>query len=157
MSPSPTRPPDVVPGGAATNVTKTIRDGFKAMGRGFRGLCPNCGKGHLFRAFLKVVDECPVCHEPYHHQRADDAPAYFVILIVGHIVVPLALFVEIAYSPPYWVHLSLWLPLTLGLAIGLLQPVKGAIVAWQWANYMHGFDPNAESDEVPLPASTRAR
>jgi uncharacterized protein (DUF983 family) len=157
--PAATRRPAFAPGQSSTSGTRKRRDGFKAMSRGFRGLCPNCGKGHLFRAFLKVVDECPVCHEPYHHQRADDAPAYFVILIVGHIVVPLALLVEIEYSPPYWVHLSLWLPLTLGLAIGLLQPVKGAIVAWQWANYMHGFDPDAESDEIPLPgpASTRAR
>ncbi len=81
------------------------------------------------------------CGEALHHHRADDAPAYFVILIVGHIVVPLALVVEVAFAPPYWLHAVLWLPLTLGLAIGLLQPVKGAIVGWQWANYMHGFDP----------------
>jgi uncharacterized protein (DUF983 family) len=110
------------------------------MQRGFLGRCPQCGRGKLFRAFLKVADECPVCGEDLHHHRADDAPAYFVILIVGHIVVPLALFVETEFTPPYVVHLMLWLPLTLGLAIGLLQPIKGAIVGWQWAQQMHGFD-----------------
>lgn len=113
------------------------------MGRGFFGRCPNCGKGRLFRAFLKVVDRCEHCGEELSHHRADDAPAYFVILIVGHIVVALALEVELIFGPPYWVHVALWLPLTLGLALGLLQPVKGAIVGLQWAQYMHGFDRHA--------------
>jgi uncharacterized protein (DUF983 family) len=115
------------------------------MLRGFCGRCPHCGKGRLFRAFLKVGDGCEVCGEDFSHQRADDAPAYFVILIVGHLVVPLALEVEILFAPPYWVHVALWLPLILGLALGLLQPVKGAIVGLQWAQYMHGFNPRAAS------------
>jgi uncharacterized protein (DUF983 family) len=119
------------------------RNGFEAMARGFRGRCPHCGQGRLFRAFLKVADHCDVCGEALHHHRADDAPAYFVILIVGHIVVPLALAVEVAFEPPYLVHLALWVPLTVGLALGLLQPIKGAIVGWQWAHCMHGFDPHA--------------
>ena len=74
----------------------------------------------MFRAFLKVADHCPACGEALHHHRADDAPAYFDILITGHIVVPLALTVETEFTPSYWVHLALWLPLTLGLALGLL-------------------------------------
>ena len=119
---------------------------WRSMRRGFLGRCPACDRGKLFRAFLKVADHCPACGEALYHQRADDAPAYFVILIVGHIVVPLALAVEVAFSPPYWLHAMLWLPLTVALAVGLLQPVKGAIVGWQWANYMHGFDPAAEQE-----------
>jgi uncharacterized protein (DUF983 family) len=111
-----------------------------ALLRGLAGRCPRCGRGHMFRAFLKVADQCDVCGEELHHQQADDAPAYFVIFAVGHIVVPLALSVEIAFAPPYWLHAALWLPLTLGLALGLLQPFKGAIVAWQWAHRMHGFE-----------------
>jgi uncharacterized protein (DUF983 family) len=117
----------------------------QAMLRGFCGRCPHCGKGRLFRAFLKTADRCTVCGEDFSHQRADDAPAYFVILIVGHLVVPLALEVEIVFAPPYWVHVVLWLPLILALALGLLQPVKGAIVGLQWAQYMHGFSPHAAS------------
>ncbi len=120
----------------------------QAMGRGFRSRCPKCGQGRLFRAFLKVVDRCAVCGEEYFHQRADDAPPYFVILITGHVVVPIALSVEIAYSPPYWLHALLWTPLTLAFVLGLLQPIKGAIVGWQWANRMHGFDPDHRDDEV---------
>ena len=117
-----------------------------ALFRGLRGRCPNCGRGRIFRAFLKVADRCSVCGEAFHHHRADDAPAYFVILIVGHIVVPLALAIELAYRPPYWMELAFWLPATLALALLLLQPVKGAIVAVQWTYRMHGFDPDAESD-----------
>jgi uncharacterized protein (DUF983 family) len=118
---------------------------WRSLRRGMLSRCPACGLGPLFRAFLKVADRCTACEEELHHHQADDAPAYFVILIVGHIIVPLALIVEVAYSPPYWLHAALWLPLTAGLAIGLLAPIKGAIVGWQWANYMHGFDPNADA------------
>jgi uncharacterized protein (DUF983 family) len=118
----------------------------QALMRGLRGRCPNCGRGRLFGAFLKSVDRCAICGEVWHHHRADDAPAYFVILITGHIVLPSALAVEIAFAPPYWLHFLLWLPLTLALSVGLLQPVKGAIIAWQWARYMHGFDPHAMPD-----------
>ena len=110
-----------------------------ALLNGLRGRCPACGKGHLFRRFVKVADACNSCGEAFHHHRADDFPAYLVIVLVGHIVVPLAMWVEIAYSPSYWVHAALWGPLILGLALGLLQPIKGAVVALQWQAGMHGF------------------
>jgi uncharacterized protein (DUF983 family) len=125
--------------------TFPARDTWSALLCGWRGRCPNCGEGRLFRAFLKVSDHCPACGEDLHHHRADDAPAYFVILIVGHLVVPLSLAVEIEYPLPYWLHAVLWLPLTLGLALFLLPHIKGAIVGFQWAHRMHGFNP-AESD-----------
>jgi uncharacterized protein (DUF983 family) len=115
-----------------------------SMWRGFLGRCPNCGEGKMFRKFLKVVDRCEVCGEELHHHRADDAPAYFVIAIVGHVVVALAFIVEVAFWPPIWVSLALWLPLTLIMAVALLQPIKGALVGLQWSYRMHGFDPNNE-------------
>ena len=118
----------------------------RAFLRGLMGRCPHCGEGRMFRKFLKVVDHCEVCGEALHHHRADDAPAYFVIVIVGHIVAPLALSLEMNYAPSYWVHVALWTPLTLALSIGLLQPIKGAIVSWQWANRMHGFDGEIDSE-----------
>src|SRR5499427_6500508 len=77
------------------------RPAWQSIRRGLFGRCPNCGRGSMFRAFLKVADHCAVCNEALHHHRADDAPAYFVILIVGHIVVPLVLAVEIVFAPPY--------------------------------------------------------
>jgi uncharacterized protein (DUF983 family) len=128
------------------------RDGWPAIMHGACGRCPSCGRGRMFRAFLKVADHCPACSEALHHQRADDAPAYFVILIVGHIVVPIVLAVETAFAPAYWIHVALWLPLVVGLSLALLQPIKGAIVGWQWALRMHGFN-SADEDETALAPS----
>ena len=107
--------------------------------QGLRGRCPDCGEGHLFGRFMKVAPACDGCGEPFHHHRADDFPAYLVIFIVGHVIVPLTLYVEIAFMPPYWLHALIWLPLVIGMALALLQPVKGMIVALQWHTGMHGF------------------
>ena len=112
----------------------------KAMWRGFVGKCPNCGEGHLFARFLKVADRCEKCGEELHHHRADDFPAYLVIIAIGHAIVPTILAVEIAYAPPVWLQLIVWLPLTLFSALFLLQPTKGAIVGLQWQTGMHGFE-----------------
>lgn len=112
----------------------------QALKRGFSCRCPACGEGRLFRAFLKVNDACPACGEELHHHRADDFPAYLVIVIVGHIVVPLVLSVETHFAPSYWIHVAMWLPLTLGMSLALLQPVKGTIIALQWYLGMHGFE-----------------
>jgi uncharacterized protein (DUF983 family) len=116
------------------------RDLWTAVKRGFRGRCPRCGEGKLFRAFLKVDDHCSVCQLDFTPHRADDLPAYLVIVIVGHIVVPTILWIETDYSPSVPLQLSIYLPLTLILSLALLQPVKGAVVAIQWALRMHGFD-----------------
>jgi uncharacterized protein (DUF983 family) len=113
----------------------------KPMVRGLRGRCPKCGEGRMFRAFLKVSDNCPACGEELHHHRADDFPAYLVVVIVGHIVVALTLLVEVAFSPPLWLHALIWLPLTAGMALALIQPAKGLVVAWQWQQGMDGFGP----------------
>ena len=108
--------------------------------RGLLGRCPCCGKGRMFGAFLKVKDRCEVCGEELYHHRADDFPAYIVIFLVGHMLVPAVLSVETNFAPSYWVHLMLWLPPTFILTLGLLQPVKGAVVALQWRMGMHGFE-----------------
>jgi uncharacterized protein (DUF983 family) len=123
-----------------------------ALWRGLRGKCPNCGEGHLFRKFVKVADACDHCGEDFHHHRADDFPAYLVIILVGHIVVPLAMYVEVVYSPAYWIQAALWLPLILGMSVGLLQPVKGAVVALQWHTGMHGFAAGKQQRENALHA-----
>ena len=116
------------------------RDVWAALKRGFRGRCPRCGEGKLFRAFLKVDNNCSVCGLDFTPHRADDLPAYLVIIIVGHIVVPIALMVETNYSPPVALQLAIYLPFTLVASLLLLQPVKGAVVGVQWALRMHGFD-----------------
>ncbi len=116
------------------------RDMWTALKRGFRGRCPRCGEGKLFRAFLKVADHCPVCGQDFTAHRADDLPAYLVIIIVGHIVVPMILWIETDYSPSVPLQLAIYLPFTMIASLLLLQPVKGAVVAVQWALRMHGFD-----------------
>ena len=113
---------------------------YEAIWRGFRCRCPKCGKGHLFGKYLKVADHCRECGEEFHHHRADDFPAYLVMIVVGHIIVPAILAVETAYSPPDWLQLLIWLPLTLVASLALLQPTKGAIVGLQWQMGMHGFE-----------------
>jgi uncharacterized protein (DUF983 family) len=125
------------------------RDVWLAMKRGLRCRCPHCGEGKLFRAFLKVNNICPACGEALFHHRADDLPAYLVIVIVGHIVVPIALSVETNFAPPVALQLAIYLPLTLVLALLLLQPVKGAVVGLQWALRMHGFD-DSDSTDTPI-------
>jgi uncharacterized protein (DUF983 family) len=117
------------------------RDLIQALIRGLKQRCPNCGAGRLFSRYLKVAPTCTACGEELHHHRADDAPPYFTILVVGHIVVPLVLIIETLYRPPLWVHGVLWLPLTVIAAMLALPVVKGALVSYQWALYMHGFDP----------------
>ena len=126
------------------------RDVWAAMKRGFRGRCPRCGEGKLFRAFLKTADSCSHCGQDFTPHRADDLPAYLVIVIVGHLVVPTALWIETDFSPPVWLQLAIYLPFTLIASLALLQPVKGTVVALQWALKMHGFDDNPPEGIPPV-------
>jgi uncharacterized protein (DUF983 family) len=110
-----------------------------SLWRGVRGTCPRCGRGRLFCAFLKVDDHCSVCRLDFTDHRADDLPAYLVIVIVGHVLVPVILWIEVDYAPSLAFQLGVYLPITALASIALLQPVKGAVVALQWALRMHGF------------------
>jgi uncharacterized protein (DUF983 family) len=121
---------------------------FDAVLRGVRGSCPACGRGRMFRKFLKVADECPACGEELHHHRADDFPAYLVIVITGHILVPIVLAVETAFAPPMALSIPLWLTAAGAMCMGLLQPVKGAVVALQWQLGMHGFEDSRKMGEL---------
>jgi uncharacterized protein (DUF983 family) len=110
-----------------------------AMSRGAVCRCPACGEGKLFKAYLKPVEHCANCHEDMTPQRADDAPPYFTMMLVGHIVIPIAVIIERVWKPEIWLQLAIWLPLTLFLTLALLPIVKGAIIGLQWALRMHGF------------------
>ncbi|MBN9586855.1 MAG: hypothetical protein BGN84_01555 [Afipia sp. 62-7] len=125
-----------------TSASLPKRDVWQAMARGWRGRCPNCGEGKIFRAYLKVADNCSACGQDFTGHRADDLPAYLVIVLVGHIVVPIALWIETNYAPSMLLQLAVYLPITLISSLLLLQPVKGAVVGLQWAFRMHGFDEN---------------
>jgi uncharacterized protein (DUF983 family) len=115
------------------------RPTWESLKRGWTGKCPNCGKGHIFRAFLKVRDNCEACGEEFSHHRADDAPPYFTILIVGHIVVPLMIFYDRLAAPPLWHQMLIAVFGTGAMCLWLLPRIKGALIAYQWAHRMHGF------------------
>ena len=120
--------------------TVSARPAWPAIWRGMKGRCPACGKGAMFRAYLKVNDECPECHTALHHHRADDAPPYLTIFVVGHIVGALMLWVETVNDTlPIWIHALVWPTLALVLCLWLLPVFKGGLIAYQWALRMHGF------------------
>jgi uncharacterized protein (DUF983 family) len=99
---------------------------------GIKGRCPRCGAGRLFQGFLGLPSNCPACGLNFAFVDSGDGPAVFVILVVGFLVAGAALLVEIAYAPPIWVHLAVWMPLVLILCLGLLRPLKGVLVALQY-------------------------
>ena len=110
-----------------------------ALLRGWRRKCPNCGAGPMLRGYLKVRDACPVCGEELHHHRADDGPAYLTILIVGHLLAPLLMITYVKWRPEPLVMAVGFTIGTVALSLYLLPRLKGALVALQWANRMHGF------------------
>lgn len=116
--------------------------------RGCRLKCPSCGLGQIFSSYLKVAHSCKACGEELHHHRADDAPPYFTIMIVGHLIVPMVLLVETLYRPELWIHAALWLPMAILIAMLALPCVKGALIGLQWALYMHGFDPQDRENTI---------
>ena len=101
---------------------------------GRRGRCPNCGEGPLFEGFLAVSPRCAACGFDLAKADSGDGPAVFIILIAGFLVSFAALFTEVAFRPPVWVHLVVWLPLTAALCLGLLRPMKGLMLAAQFRN-----------------------
>ena len=97
-----------------------------ALLRGARGLCPACGQTHAFSGYLRVVPQCAACAAPLGEVRADDAPPYFTVFIVAHVVVGGMFAIYQAYDPPFWVQGAIWLPVTVVLSLALLRPIKGA-------------------------------
>lgn len=115
------------------------RSTWTALQNGLRLKCPACGKGPLYSSYLKSVDRCATCGTELHHHRADDAPAYFTILVVAHIVGAGIMFSEMTWHPADWVQWIIWIPALLILSLFLLPRFKGALIGVQWANRMHGF------------------
>ncbi|MEM6381457.1 MAG: DUF983 domain-containing protein [Pseudomonadota bacterium] len=102
------------------------------LSAGLRGRCPRCGQGKLFDGFLKVRSRCDVCELDYGFADSGDGPAVFITFFSGAIAVGFALWLELAYQPPYWVHALLSLPIILITAIGPLRPLKGWMIARQY-------------------------
>lgn len=101
--------------------------------RGLSRRCPTCGQGDLFLGFLKVRAHCAVCAANNSAYPSDDMPPYLTIAIVGHVVIPLFMWVDHSFTPPLWVEFAIWLPLTVLLTITLLPFVKGGVIGLCWA------------------------
>ncbi len=113
---------------------------WPVLWRGWRQKCPRCGTGRALHRYLKVKDHCDHCDLPLHQARADDGPAYLTILIVGHIAAPATLWGFKTFEPA---PLVLATTVSLGataLSLWMLPRLKGAIIAFQWAKGMYGFD-----------------
>lgn len=98
--------------------------------------CPRCGRGKLFAGLLKVRAACEVCGLDLSAQDAGDGPAVFVIFFLGLIVVGLAAWVEMKFSPPIWIHLVLWTPFIIGGAVVMLRPLKAGLIAMQYRHHL---------------------
>lgn len=88
----------------------------------------------MFKGFISLPERCGVCGLDYGFADSGDGPAVLVMLLIGFIVVGLALYVEVTFSPALWVHLLLWLPLSIVLCLGALRLMKGVLIALQYAN-----------------------
>jgi uncharacterized protein (DUF983 family) len=113
-------------------------DPFKA---GLTCSCPRCGNGRLFDGLIKVRPACSACGLDYSFADSGDGPAVFVIMIIGFIVVGLALWAEVTFSPPLWLHLIIWIPLATVLCLWLLRVMKALLIALQYRN-------NAKQGEI---------
>ncbi len=105
---------------------------ISAVSTGLAGKCPRCGDGRMFQGFLAVATKCDVCGLDYSFADSGDGPAVFVTLIAGFLVLGAALAVDMAYEPPIWVYIVVFLPLTVIVCLGLLRPLKGLLIASQY-------------------------
>ena len=126
------------------------RSWLRAMGRGLRKKCPQCGQGALFKGYTTTHQTCDVCGLEIGGHRADDAPPYLTIMIVGHVTIPLALAMKQLFDPPLGLQFAIWTPILIASTLWMLPVMKGAMVGLQWANKMHGFagddaDPHADA------------
>lgn len=102
---------------------------------GLRCRCPQCGEGDLFLGYLTIKPNCAACEADFQRMEAGDGPAFFVVVIVGILVVPLALGTQVALEPPIWLQALIWLPVSIALCMWFLRPFKALMFAMQWKHH----------------------
>jgi len=100
----------------------------EALLRGAKRKCPRCGKGKMFAGYLTPRVSCESCGLAFEPLRADDAPAYFTVFLVGHIAIAGVLFSEQLSHPALWILTAVWIPATLAMMFGFLPVIKGAVM-----------------------------
>lgn len=118
----------------AEKVPPVVYPGVSALGAGLRGRCPRCGKGPLFDGFLKLRSDCSACGLSYAFADPADGPAFIVICFGCVPAITLALSIQIAFSPPYWVHMLTSLPFAVITSVAPLRPLKGWFIGSQYLN-----------------------
>ena len=104
------------------------------MEAGLRGLCPRCGAKTLFAGWIRFADRCAACGLDLAAFNVGDGPAAFLTLIIGALVTGLAIWLQLAAGPPWWVHVLLWPAVTLALILLSLRASKGALLALEYRN-----------------------
>jgi uncharacterized protein (DUF983 family) len=113
---------------------KALYPPVEPVSAGFKGRCPRCGAGRLFNGYIATAKGCGNCGLDFAFIDAGDGPVPFVIMIVGFIVVGLALWTDISFNPPLWLHFLIWMPLAIFLSLFALRWVKGILIALQYRN-----------------------
>lgn len=101
---------------------------------GWKGLCPRCGKGHMFVSWLKIAPQCEECGLNYRFASPDDGPAFFSLCIVAFPLTFIVVWFQVAVGPPMWIHLFTSMPLMVAGCLLPLRPIKGWLVASQFVN-----------------------
>jgi uncharacterized protein (DUF983 family) len=119
-----------------------------ALIRGAKGSCPRCGSAALFRKWLKPVERCGHCRQDWSLQQADDFPAYIGIFIVGHLLAPVVI-AMISGGLSAWLTLAIILPVAVVMLLVMLQPTKGAVIAFLWWHGIGAFKQERREESAP--------
>jgi uncharacterized protein (DUF983 family) len=131
-----------------SHMSEGPREAWPAIRRGFACKCPQCGEGRMFNRYLKVQPVCEACGEELFHEQAHDFPPYITMSIVAHVILFGVVMVEQHADWSMEMQLAVWIPLLVLLTFALMQPVKGAVVGYQWARRMHGFGGGDDMAEI---------
>ncbi len=104
------------------------------LAAGWHGRCPACGGASMFDGWLTLVPRCPACGLDYSFAHADDGPAFFALCITAFPLTFVAVWIEVTFAPPWWVHALVSLPILAIGCLGSLRPFKGWLVASQYVN-----------------------
>ncbi|NQV94035.1 MAG: DUF983 domain-containing protein [Sphingomonadales bacterium] len=114
--------------------TKNIKGQPDVLPAALFGLCPHCGQKTLFANLTKFSNTCRACGLDFGCYNVGDGPAAFLTMVVGAIILGLALALEANFHPPIWVHIMLWVPLTVAAVVGLLRVTKAILLILEHRN-----------------------
>lgn len=96
-----------------------------------KNLCPYCGKGSLYKRFLKLQPSCSSCKSSYDTFDSADGPAFFVNALLCIVAGTISTVLEMTGGAPYWVHGVIWFVIIFGMTAILLRPAKSLIIGLQ--------------------------